>query len=281
MSDIKNLKSLNLSSVTIIGTAIHVVLAIILSIITLLVIGSTVPNGITVIGIIIPSVILAVFTYSVYSLFTKSYLYNWLAKRMNNINFQFKDSNTISKISTTSTALIVAIISTIMSIIVLIIAMTLLPLILSSAIQTLIFTGQINIANSLYQIILTITNPIFIILLLISIFILSFIYTLIGTFIFNLIGNRIPIVLELSQIEGITTVEKLNIKSFAFVFSIISLILNLITGIINAISYGDYVSIVIFAVVGFIYGFIITAIAAYLYNILSPRLGKIKCELIN
>ena len=281
MSDIKNLKSLNLSSVTIIGTAIHVVLAIIAAIVCLIVVGIMVPSGIGAVGILIPAAVFSVFVYSVYSLFTESYLYNWIAKRMNPINFEFENESTITKISTTTTAFIVSIISTIMVIIVLIIGMIAIPLMLSSAVQTLMLSGQMSIAYTLYQIISMFCNPKMLALSIIWTFIISFIYTLIGTYIFNLIGNRIPIELELSQVDEITTVEKLNIKSFAFIFSIIFLILNLITGIINAISYGSYIAIPVFAVIGFVYGFVVTAIGAYLYNLLAPRLGKVKCELID
>lgn len=281
MSNIKILKSLNISSVTIIGTAIHVLLAIIAAVISLIIIGILLPKGLSVIGILIPGVILASFAYTVYNLFTESYLYNWIAKRMNPIAFQFEDDSTITKIDPIPTALIVAIISTIMTIIVIVIGMFIIPYTLNSFVQMLMFTGQSEIALSLYEIILISSNPTYIVIAIVTTFIAGFIYTLIGTYVFNLIGGEIPIELELSQVEEITTVEKLGVKSFAFVFAIIGLILGLISGLAYGVADGNYLLILISAVLGFVSGFVVTAIGAWLYNVLAPRLGKIECELVN
>ena len=281
MSTVKTLKSVNLSSVTIIGTAIHVILTIIGSIVALILIGTAIPSGIGVVGALIPAVVLASFAYSVYTLFTESYLYNWLAKRFNTISFEFEDQNTILKISPVPASLIIAIISTIMAIIASIIAMIILPFMLSSAVQTLMMTGQSEIAVTLYQLIMIVSNPVFIAIFIVATFIGTFIYTLIGTYIFNLLTTRIPLKLELNKVDGITTVEKLDIKSFSFIFAVIGLILGLVSGFTNGISDGNFVNIIIPAVLGFISGFVVTAIGTFLYNVLAPKLGKVECELID
>ena len=56
--------------------------------------------------------VVTTFMISIYSNFLIGYLYNVLSKRLNNIKIEFNDKNEISKISTTSTATIIAIIST-------------------------------------------------------------------------------------------------------------------------------------------------------------------------
>lgn len=277
----KILKSLDLSSVTIMGTAIEVIFSIILAIILLIVSGVTSNTALGVVGLLIPALILGTMIHSIYKIFFESFLYNLLAKRMNPISFNFVDDHELDKISTTNTALIIAIISTIMAIIAYLILIGVLPFVAGSFMQILFMSGQMELANALYMGLNAFTNLGTAFTLIIGAFIVSFVYVLIGTYVFNLIGSKKQTLkFELGEENGLTTLEKLDIKSFSIIFAAISLVFGLISGIINAATTGQYLNIAISPISSFIVTFIITAIGIALYNALAPRIGKIKFELV-
>ena len=183
--NIKELKSIDISRLTIISTGIAVLFSVIVSIIIMLGIVTTSANNIKVLLYLIPTIIVTTFMISIYSNFLIGYLYNVLSKRLNNIKIEFNDKNEISKISTTSTATIIAIISTIYVILIYLASMFILPLMINSIMQTLLYSGQTMLAYSMYSVLLIVNNPLTVAYMILGTFIITFVFTLLGTYIYN------------------------------------------------------------------------------------------------
>lgn len=89
--------------------------------------------------------------YSIYNSFCQGLIYNVLAKRLKTIAVIIKDGKEIVKISTTETATMTGIILTIQFILIYLVSVFILPLLLTSVIQTLMYTGQSTLAYGIYQ----------------------------------------------------------------------------------------------------------------------------------
>lgn len=278
MTTVKRLKSLDISSVTIMATTISLIFSIIISIIMLVVFGAISLNNIAIMAFIIPTLIFGTLIVSVYRNFIESWLYNLISKKTS-IVFSIEEDGTVTNISTVSTALIIAIITTVMALIEYMVILFLGQLTLSAMVQTFMMTGQQLIAMQLYNLLLVVSNPLYVIGLIVGGFIISFIYVLIGTYIYNLIaGNNYGAKLNIKENSSL---ESIDVKSFAISITIIYLVLGLISGILSAITTGNYLEIAITPIMTFILGFIVTAIIAWLYNVLAPKVGQIKFELID
>lgn len=278
MTTVKRLKSLDISSVTIMATTISLIFSIIISIIMLVVFGAISLNNKAIMAFIIPTLIFGTLIVSVYRNFIESWLYNLISKKTS-IVFSIEEDGTVTNISTVSTALIIAIITTVMALIEYMVILFLGQLTLSAMVQTFMMTGQQLIAMQLYNLLLVVSNPLYVIGLIVGGFIISFIYVLIGTYIYNLIaGNNYGAKLNIKENSSL---ESIDVKSFAISISIIYLVLGLISGILSAITTGNYLEIAITPIMTFILGFIVTAIIAWLYNVLAPKVGQIKFELID
>lgn len=278
MTTVKRLKSLDISSVTIMATTISLIFSIIISIIMLVVFGAISLNNIAIMAFIIPTLIFGTLIVSVYRNFIESWLYNLISKKTS-IVFSIEEDGTVTNISTVSTALIITIITTVMALIEYMVILFLGQLTLSAMVQTFMMTGQQLIAMQLYNLLLVVSNPLYVIGLIVGGFIISFIYVLIGTYIYNLIaGNNYGAKLNIKENSSL---ESIDVKSFAISISIIYLVLGLISGILSAITTGNYLEIAITPIITFILGFIVTAIIAWLYNVLAPKVGQIKFELID
>lgn len=282
MSDLKNLKSIDISSITIIGTGIQILFAIILSIILLIAVGIVSSSSIGGIIYLVPTLIFGTLIFAVFRIFTESYLYNILVSKLNSIKFIIKDEKEITGISVLPTSILSAVIGTIFFLIVYLTSIFIVPLMLSSMIQTFMLSGQIQLAFMLYQIYRIISSPVIIIISIIGVFVITFLFTAIATYLYNLIANKTGgIIVELSKENGMTVLESIDPKAIAIIFAIISLVLNLIVGIVMAISTGVYSSIISSVVGGFITTFISSALVAIFYNFLAPKLGKLKVELVD
>jgi hypothetical protein len=153
---------------------------------------------------------------------------------------------------------------------------------MNAAIQTLMFSGQQIMAYSLYQMMMVMTQPMTIIMILFGSFIITFVFILIGTYLYNFIASKgRGIVLELSEENGLTAIDSIDMKRFAIVIAIISVVATLITGIIGLISGGNAVNLIINIISSLISGFVVAALMAIFYNFLAPKLGKLKIELID
>ena len=281
MTDIKELRSIELASFTTISSGIAVFFSIIVAILISILIALLIPEGSSIIPYLIPTVIVGSFMITVYTSFTEGLFYNLLAKKLKTIAVAINDGE-IVKISTTETATMVAIILTIQMILLYLVSMLILPLMLSTAMQTLMYSGQQILAYNIYQILLVISQPVTIAIFIFSNFIISFVFVLLGTYIYNILAkNGRGIVLKLGCENGLTVIESVDGLKLAIVFAIISGILNLILGIIMVVSGAPITTAVSNILGSFVGGFIISYLIAIFYNYLSGKLGKLKIELID
>ncbi|MBR4447274.1 hypothetical protein [Methanobrevibacter sp.] len=282
MSNFKELRSIELSSYTIISTGIAVLFSIISAIFITILVGFTVPDGASVIIYLIPTIIVGTFMYTIYNAFCQGLLYNLLAKKLKTIAIELKDGKEIVKISTTETAMMVSIILTIQAILLYLVSVFVLPLLLSTIMQTLMYSGQQIMAFNVYQLLVLISQPTTIAVFIFGTLIISFVFVLIGTYIYNILGkNDRGIVLNLSEEKGFAAIDSIDSLRFAIAFAIISGVLNLVFAIIMMISGMTLTSAIANVLYGFAGGFIEAYLLAIFYNYLAPKLGKLKIELID
>ena len=282
MSDVKILKSIDITSYTIMGTGIGVLFSVLFSIILLIAIGILNAQRIGVVANIVPTINFGTIMCSIYNRFAEGYLYNWLTKRMNPITFELNDEKEITKISTVPTALIASIITTILVILLCAITIFIAPIIISAIVQTLMFSGQTVMAFALYQVAAMIMQPSLIAMSIIGSFIITFVFTLIATYIYNLLGSKGKgIILDLSKDGDMTSLNSIDPVSLIIVLTVISLIFNIILAIITLISGGNAYQALGNIVGGLINGVIGGGLLAIFYNFLATKLGKLKIELID
>ncbi len=282
MSDVKELKSIELSSFTTMSTGIAVLFSIISAIILSIVIAATMPAGSSVIIYLIPTIIVGSFMYTIYNSFTEGLFYNLLARKLKTIAVKIKDGKEIVKISTTETATMIAIILTIQVILIYLVSVLFLPIVLSSMIQTLVYAGQSAFASNIYQFLILISQPTTIAIIIFGTFIITFVFVLLGTYIYNILANSgRGIVLNLSEENGLTTIDSVDQLKLGIAFAIICGILSLIMGLISVVSGANFTTLIGNVIGGFIGGFIDFYLMGLFYNFLAPKLGKIKIELID
>ena len=282
MSNFKELRSIELSSFTTISTGIAVLFSIISAIFITLIVGLTVPNGAGVVIYLIPTIIVGTFMYTIYNAFCQGLLYNLLAKKLKTIAIDLKDGKEIVKISTTETAMMVSLILTIQVILLYLVSVLILPLLLSTVMQTLMYSGQQIMAINVYQLLALISQPTTIAIFIFGTLIISFIFVLIGAYIYNILGkNDRGIILNLSEENGFTAIDSIDPLRFSIAFAIISGVLTLIFVIIMMVSGMALTSAIANILYGFAGGFIEAYLFAIFYNYLAPKLGKLKIELID
>ena len=281
MVSVKELKSVELSSYTIMSTAIAVLFSIIVSIIVIIGFGIISPQTIGASIYIASTIIVGTLMYSTYNAFCQGFLYNALAKKMNTIKFALKDEKEIVKVSTTETAIIISMIITIQVILLYLVSVFIVPLLISSIMQTLMYSGQSELAYALYQFLMILSQPITIAMLIFGTFIITFVFILLGCYIYNILANSgRGAVVNLTKEGNYTAVESVDVLKFAIAFAVIGGILNLILAIVTLTS-GDITSAIGSIIGGFIGAFIDGALLAIFYNFLAPKLGKLKLELID
>ncbi len=282
MSSIKEIKSIDLSSYTIMITGIAVLFSILSSILLTIGIGIVSAQNIGISIYLIITLIVGTFMYTIYNSFCQGLLYNLLGRKFNRIKFTLKDEKEIIKISSTETATMVAIISTIQVILIYLASIFILPLMLTSTIQTLMLVGQETTAFSLYQILNLLNQPMTIILFIFGTFVITFVFVLLGTYIYNILGSKDRgIIVNLSKENNMTSLDSIDILKLAIAFAIVSGILNMILAIIMLISGMTITTAISNIIVGFVGGFIEAALLGAFYNFLAPKIGKIKLELID
>ena len=282
MSGIKELKSVDLASYTIITTAIAVLFSIISSIVMVIGIGIVSPDAIGGSIYLISTIVVGTLMYTTYNAFCQGFLYNLLAKKLNAIKIAFKDENEIVKVSTTETAIIISMILTIQVILLYLVSVFLFPLLLNSIIQTLMYSGQELIAYSLYQFLILLSQPTTIAMMIFGTFIISFVFILLGCYIYNILANTgRGAVVNLTKEDNMTAIDSIDVLKLAIVFAVIGGVLNLILALVTLISGGEILTLIGNIVGGFIGAFVNGALIAIFYNFLAPKLGKLKLELID
>ena len=282
MSELKELKSIELSSFTTILTGIEIIFALIFSIIISIAIIAFVPQGVSLAIYMIPTIVVGTLMYGTYKNFFEGFLYNTLSKKLKTINIVIKDGKEIAEISTTETAIMCSIIITIEFILLYLVSVFIMPIFLTSIMQTLAMTGQMAVAFTIYQFLSIISQPTTILILIFGIFIISFVFILLGAFIYNIFANTgRGAVVKLSSENNMTVIESIAPLKLAIVSTVVSGILNVIFNIIMLITGYAPITVVESIVSGFIGAFICGFLIAAFYNFLSPVLGKLKLELID
>ena len=178
--------------------------------------------------------------------------------------------------------MMVAIISTIQIILIYLATIFILPLMLSSVMQTLILTGQQTVAYSLYQLMGIISQPTTVLMFIFGVFIITFVFTLLGTYIYNFIASKDRgISLKLSESGNLTQIDSIDTLKIAIATAIIAGMLSIITGAIQLVNGASVFNFVFGIIAGFVCGFIMAYLFALIYNIFADKVGKIKLELID
>ena len=282
MSSIKEIKSIELASYTVITTSIGIVFSIIAAIALMIPISMSSPEGINIAIYILPTIVVGTLIYETYRNFFEGFIFNALSKRLKKIRFVLNDESEIFQVSTTEPAIITSIILTIEIILLYLVLVMLLPILVTSFIQTLMFTGQQVLAYNLYQFLMILSQPTTILMIIFGTFIITFVFTLLATYIYNILAKSgRGIVVELSDENNLTVLESINTLKFAIAFAVVSGVLNIILAIIMIISGGQPTAALGNIIGGFISGFVLGALISIFYNVLSPKLGKLKLELID
>lgn len=279
---IKEIKSIELASYTVITTSIGIVFSIIAAIALMIPISMSSPEGINIAIYILPTIVVGTLIYETYRNFFEGFIFNALSKRLKKIRFVLNDESEIFQVSTTEPAIITSIILTIEIILLYLVLVMLLPILVTSFIQTLMFTGQQVLAYNLYQFLMILSQPTTILMIIFGTFIITFVFTLLATYIYNILAKSgRGIVVELSDENNLTVLESINTLKFAIAFAVVSGVLNIILAIIMIISGGQPTAALGNIIGGFISGFVLGALISIFYNVLSPKLGKLKLELID
>ncbi len=281
MSIVKEIKSIDLSSYTLIMTGIAVLFSILSALVLTIGIGIISPGNIGIAVFIIPTIIVGTFMYTIYNSFSQGLFYNLLSTKLNAIKFTLEE-NQIVKISPNETATMLAVIATIQVLLLYLVTVFILPLVLNATIQTLMFGGQELLAYELYQFLILINQPMTIILFIFGTFVITFVFTLIGVYIYNILAKKgKAITVELSNENEMTALDSIDLMSLAIAVAIINGILTLIFAIIMLISGGNIATLLTNVISSIITGFIEAALFAIFYNFLAPKIGKLKLELID
>ena len=275
----KNLKSVDIESYTIISTGINALISIIVSIILVGLFAAAVPNSFGVMIYLIPTIIFGTIISSIFLRFTEGYLYNILSGKFGFIKVDI-EGDYIKKISSKETALIVGCISLIMILVIYLAFSLIIPLFISSFMTILMYGSQTTAAGSLYQLMFLISNPIYIAIGIIGSIVIVTVFTLLATYIYNILADsERGIVVKLTEEGEFTQLESITPLSFAIAIGAICLILNIVVGIIMVLSGVPIFSALLDILMSFVAGFISSYIVAVFYNFLAPKLGKLKVEL--
>ena len=283
MEGLKELRYVDPASITIMSTAISVVFAIIIAIISTIALFAFGQGMIAL--YIIPTLIFGTIVLGISINFINAYLYNFLAKRINCIKLNINSDGEITKIAPFNTALILSLVSFIVLIVFYFASCLLISGIFSTIIQIFLYSNvpaMMSAGYYLYYLFVIYANlsPLYTLLILIGIFIITLVYYLIMFFVYNLLATKIGgAKIKLNTSNGISTLESIDVKSTALIYGAVSLIMGLIIGIIQALT-GNYLAIISSAIGGLIGGLIAMAVIAILYNLLGEKLDKIKMELI-
>lgn len=277
----KELRFIDPTSFTTIVTSINFIIGIIIAIIVAILLGITNINLLGAMIYIIPTIIFGTLILSIINCFLESSLYNALVKKMKCIKIDINEDGEITKIDPISTSLLITIINVIVILIYYLATLFFVPLIGSALMNTLMMGGDFTNAMMIYQVITLYVTPMYVLAGIVAIFIISLVATLLEFYLYNFIASKYKgATVKLNKSQGISTLESIDVKSTAIIFTIIGTIFSLIEGIIIGIATKNYISIVTTTITGFIVSIILISIMALLYNILSEKICKLQIELL-
>jgi hypothetical protein len=275
----KELKSIDLSSYTIISTGVATLISILIAIIIIVAFAVSVPNSMGVMIYIFPTIVFGTMISNIFVNFSTGYLYNVLSKRLGFIKFNIEEDS-IKSISAKETGLLVGFITLIMILVIYLATSLILPLIISSFMTLLMYSAQTGIATAMYQTMMLISNPITIAIGIIGSVIIVSVFTLLGIYIYNILASSDrEILVKLSKENNLTQLDSITPLNFAIAIGAISLILNIIIAAILVISSVPIFNALVDVLIGFVCAFIAAMLIALSYNFLAPKLGKLKVEL--
>ena len=232
----KELKSIDLSSYTIISTGVATLISILIAIIIIVAFAVSVPNSMGVMIYIFPTIVFGTMISNIFVNFSTGYLYNVLSKRLGFIKFNIEEDS-IKSISAKETGLLVGFITLIMILVIYLATSLILPLIISSFMTLLMYSAQTGIATAMYQTMMLISNPITIAIGIIGSVIIVSVFTLLGIYIYNILASSDrEILVKLSKENNLTQLDSITPLNFAIAMGAISLILNIILAAILVIS---------------------------------------------
>ena len=273
---VKELKSIDISSYTIISTGITALISLLISIIIVGTVGLIVPNSFSVMLFMIPTIVFSGIICSIFFGFSEAYLYNVLSKKLGCVKLDI-DGEYIKKISAKETALIFGTIMLIVLLVVYLAVAFFIPLFLSSLITVLMYAAQTAVAGLVYQAMIMVSNTTTIVLGIIGSVIIGTVFILLATYIYNILASSDRgITVKLGEFTQLESIDPLN---FGIAIAAISLILNIIVGLIMIISGSQIFTALSNIMGGFVGGFIAAILIAVFYNFLAPKLGKLKVEL--
>ena len=275
----KDLKSIDISSYTIIATGISTLISIIISIIIVGIFAVSVPNSISVMIYIVPTIVFGTLICSIFSYFSQGYLYNVLSKKLGFIKLDI-EGDYIKKISPKETGLIFGAITLIMAVVIYLALSLIIPLFISSLMTILMYASQNDVAVLVYQLMFVISNPVSIAVGIIGSAIIVSVFALLGAYIYNILANsERGILVKLSKEDNLMQLDSISPTNFAIAIGAISLILSIVIAVILIISGVPIFNALIDILLGFFITFIEALIIAVFYNFLAPKIGKLKVEL--
>ena len=142
------------------------------------------------------------------------------------------------------------------------------------------YASQVAVASMVYQLMFLTSNLLYIAIGIITSVIMVFVFTLLGTYVYNVLGDsERGILVKLSKEDKYTQLDSITPTNFAIAFGAIILILNLVIAIIAIISGVQIFNALASVLLSFFVAFIGAFIIALGYNFLAPKLGKLKFEL--
>ncbi len=304
MADIKEIKSIKVTSFTRISASVHAILAfiaasVLLIAIIILEVTASVPQSglfkvVAAVGasLIITYPIAAFFITLAVSFFTVI-LYNLLASRVGGIKLELEGTQ-VTKIPVVSFALILAAIEAIWAFIAgLFLAAVFTPIITLGSTITSVITSEIpkyfNVTNATFPAgptgATTGTEGIIIALLLIiglpiMVFVFGFIWKALFAIFYNYIATKVAkIRLEFAAITGnLHELKSIPVLQTALAVAVVLAVFGFIQGILNTVNYGIFY--LVKDILGnFVEYFVATALVALIYNFLAPRIGTIKLDI--
>ncbi|MBF4468528.1 MAG: hypothetical protein ISP01_03915 [Methanobrevibacter arboriphilus] len=270
-----NLKYIDLSSITIVGSLIFFIWGIIVGL--LLFIYFAINGNFDTLSLLIP------FTIAFISLvggivyyFIGTFIYNIFSKKIFNVSFEISNGN-IKRISILPISIIITLINIIFVILFYPGLKLVLEVILIDLYSFISFTPMISLIGQTIDII---TNPIIILIFIV----LTFILTVLEEFIYDLVSKKtggVEIKLENNNNNGINKINYfkpssvgLNLAiSLIIPYTIINLIISFL---FFPVSYINFIWVIIG---GFIGIFIIMSISTIFYNLIANKLNPILVEL--
>lgn len=198
----KNLESIDLSTVTLVGSNIIFIWGIILGIITF--IYSIINGNLSFLSLtLLFSIAFGSLLGAIVYYFIGTFLYNFLSKKIS-VSFDLYDDGQVKKISILPVSAIITIINIVFIMLTYPLLKLILEIILTDLYSLLSLTPTIS---SIGQTIDILTNPIIILIVIV----LSFILPFLGIFVYNLISKKIGgIILKLDGVKLDNSIKELN-----------------------------------------------------------------------